>query len=448
MKKITTIDHLTLYVNERYYKVEINENATSAKSLGDLEDLERISSSFLEVDSISKVDGKFQITYELPEGYKSFSVAKNYQLVSKLQLIQRFLSFDPLADGSKTYLDLNNVFFKGFKDIKILYRSNGHLPYHSTTVLEQYKLFTLGFISSKFTYKKYLSNKDILLKKEDSNLLYKVNSTQSVSELKLLINEILIDEQASYHERVKYDLTQKSKKKKIAWIIRGALTILVVGSFLFGMQANKDSISATYEDEVNSLELNNEILLAASSGQVEEASKLMEKRGDAKEDIARLFLDTGMYDEAISYDEQMEEEVVERIYELNQKEKILTLSSESDFMILEKKIVEYNTDVLDNELPLIENKNTLKRLGLAYIENKDFDKLERLQEYLDDSELNVYVERYQVLDEINSLNQQIFNLTEDSEEDNEDLIISLNDQLVELQQKLISIEEKLGIDNQ
>lgn len=451
MKKITTIDTLTFYVNGLSYMVEINESDTTAKSIEDLEDLERIHPSYAELDSVGRSDGKYRLNYEIPEGYKPFTNAKKYPLVSKLQLIQRLLAFDPLADGSKTFLDFNNVFFKGFKDIKVLYRSNGHLPYHRATILEQYKLFALGLISERFTYKKYVLNKELLLKKEDNHLLYLINAAQTVSELKVLINDVLIEEQAKHHESIKKEIDRRQSKKRRTWLVRGAFTIVIVSSFFFGMQKIDSSFAEAYETELYELNRENEILLAASSGNVEKASKLMEERGDSKKDIARLFLDTGMYNEAIEYDQTIEEEVVERLYELNQKEKILALNSDSEFIAIEKEIVEYNRDTLDHQISLIDNKNTLKRLAMAYIENEDFSMLEIVQEVLEDPQISNYIERSHLLTEISNLNQQIYDLTENTEDDTEetaDKIKTLNEQLLQLQRELMIIEEELGIDKE
>lgn len=448
MKKITTIDNLTFYVSGLSYKVEVNESDTTARSIEDLEDLERIHPAYVELDSVSRSDQKYHLNYELPEGYQPFTHAKKYKVVSKLQLIQRLLAFDPLGDGTKTYLDLNNVFFKGFKEIKVLYRSNGHLPYHGITPLEQYKLFALGLISEKFTYKKYVVNKDLLLKKEDEHLLYRINAAQTVSELKTLISEVLVDEQAKYHETIKKEVDQKQSKKRKSWVLRGVLTISIVSAFFFGMQQVESALADAYEDDLYQLNLENEILLAASSGQVEQAAELMEGRGDDPKVIAQLFLDTGMYDEAIAYDETMEENVIDRLYELDQKEKILGLAADSEFMAIEKQIVEYNTDVLDNQISLIENKDTLKRLGLAYIEHEDYEKIERLQQFLDDQELNQYVERSYLMKDITEINRQIYELSENSDDQNSEEIEVLNETLRSKQRELLEIEDSLGIDVQ
>ncbi|WP_062323337.1 hypothetical protein [Halolactibacillus sp. JCM 19043] len=214
------------------------------------------------------------------------------------------------------------------------------------------------------------------------------------------------------------------------------------------MQQVESTLANAYKDDLYQLNLENEILLAASSGQVEQAAQLMEERGDEPKAIARLFLDTGMYDEAIAYDETMEEAVIDRLYELDQKEKILGLASDSEFMTVEKQIVEYNTDVLDNQISLIENKDTLKRLGLAYIEHEEYEKLEPLQQFLDDQELNQYVERSYLMKDITEINRQIYELSENNEEDKSEEIATLNETLRSKQRELLEIEESLGIDEQ
>lgn len=448
MKKITTIDQLTFYFNQSYYRVEIPERATSARSIDDLEEIEKISALFFEVDSISKSDEKYHIDYFIPEGYKPFVVAKKFELISKLQLLQRFLAYDPLADGTKSFLDLNNVFFKDFKNIKLLYRSNGHLPYHSILPLEQYKLFALGFLSRKFSYKKYLRSKDILLKKEDNEIFYKINNVQSISDLKFLINDLLTEEQSRYHDQIKQELDNKKKKKKVAWTLRGVIAVVIGLSFLIFNQSNQETIAKNFETEIKNLELDNEILISSHSGLTKKAAELMKDRGDEPEDIANLFLDTGMYDAAIETYPDIEGKVIDRLYELNQIEKILSLESDSEFITYEKQIVEYDIQILDRNLDFIENEKTLKRLALAHINNEEYGKLENVQMILNDPELEDYVTRSQLISEISRLNQQIYIIGENSDENYEEVLSDLNKNLVRSQQELIIIEAKLGIDNQ
>lgn len=154
MKKITMIDQLTVYARNGEYKIEIDEKFTKINSLEDIEELENPSKMYFDVLMIGKDGNKIFLAYEVPTEYKSFIKIKGYDKLFKLHLLQNLLEMNPLLESdNKTYLDLNNIFFKDVHNIKLLYRSNGKLPYdNKNSTLEQYKYLIFGLISEKVSY--------------------------------------------------------------------------------------------------------------------------------------------------------------------------------------------------------------------------------------------------------------------------------------------------------
>lgn len=465
MKKITMIDNLTVYVNKREYKIEIDEKFTSISSLDDLEDLEQSFPGFFDIESISKQNNKIYLVYNLPEEYEPLVKAKKYVSVIKLQLIKNLLDADPLynSDGM-TYLDLNNIFFKNFSEVKILYRSNGYIPYpKDLNNLDQYKLFVLGFYSNKYSYKKFLINKDNLLRKENNEFMFAVNATTSFVELKTLVEQELEKEKQRFYKKIQFRVTSEKKgiKRKMYLLISGVLLLGLL--FIGGIKQVEKNVAADYENKLAEAKVDNELVLAVSGGDTKKAEALMKKKGEDSAAIANMLLKAGKYDEAISYDNSIEKKVVERLYTLGQKEKILELKSNSTFLTYEKAIVDFNVDNLVNIIPLIQDKDTMKRLALSFIEHEEFeyakDVLERLKSSPDifslnkkeNKELNQYIKKANLEIKVRDLNEQISTLsTNDTFEESEEESIKrekekLESELTSVQKDLIKIDEKLGM---
>lgn len=469
MKKITMMDNLTLYVNKSEYKIEIDEKFTKVTSLDEIEDLEHSLPGFFDVESISRQNNKVYLVYDIPKGYEPFERAKKYVPVIKLQLIKNLLTNDPLLESDgMTYLDLNNIFFKNFNDIKVLYRSNGYLPYpNDLSILDQYKLFVLGFYSDKHSYKRYVVNKDTLLRKENNEFMFAVNAATSFADLKTLVDMELEKEQSSFYEKAQFLETSRKKgaKRKIYFGIVGILLIALL--LAGGMKQIEKNVAADFKTDLAEAKAENELILAVSSGETEKAVALMEDKGEDPEAIAQMLLKAGKYDEAIAYDKSIEKEVVSHLYKTGQKEKILELKSKSTFITFEKEIIDFNSDNLMAKAPLMEDKSTLKRLALAFIEHDNFlsakEVLERMKN--DNSgtyklkskeikELDQYIKKTELEIEVQNLNEQITSLKQvDSFEENEEETLKreaeikeLEDKLVEVQKKLIKLDEKLGMD--
>ncbi|MGG3662991.1 hypothetical protein [Bacillus gobiensis] len=469
MKKITMMNNLTLYVNKREYKIEIDEKFTRVSSLDEIEDLEESLPGFFDLESSSRQNNKVYLVYNLPEGYEPLEKAKKYVPVIKLQLIKNLLEIDPLLESDgMTYLDLNNIFFKNFNDLKVLYRSNGYLPYHQDlSVLDQYKLFVLGFFSNSYSYKRFVVNKDNLLRKENSEFMFAVNAATSFADLKTLVDRELEKEQSNFYEKAQFAATSKKKGFRRKIYLGSLVGLILILLFAGGMKQIEKKVAADFKEEIAASKVENELTLAVSSGDTDKAVTLMEKKGEDRSAIANMLVQAGRYNEAIKYDKEMEKKVVSRLYELGLEEKILELQSDSAFITYEKEIVNFDPENLVAKAPLIEDKDTLKRLGLAFIKHEDFedakDVLERIKsgnsnvsdlskEEVDD--LNQYIKKADLEIKEKLLNEQISSLKDvdpigEEEKDTlkrEEEIRKLEDKLSELQKELIKLDEKIGMD--
>ncbi|MEC0400814.1 hypothetical protein ACO0DA_12120 [Bacillus subtilis] len=464
MKNITMIGDLTAYINANEYKLEIDEKLSNVLSLEELEDLEYPSNNFFELESASKQENKIFLVYNIPKDFKPLQAAKKYDRVIKLQMIKNLLDNDPLGEcGGKSYLDLNNIFFKGFNEIKLMYRSNGNTPYSKESILDQYKLFIFGFYSDQFSYKRFAVNKDELLVKEDNEFMFSINHSVTFAELKSCVEKELEDEQIRTYNQIQ----KSTKKKKNSWMMKlmvGGASVLVLFLLMFVIvKQTESSVASEYEQEAKNAELQKELSMALSSGDTDKAINLMKRQNSSQHEIAKMLLDAGKYDEAISYDSSIEEEVIEKLYKLKDTKRILKLKSNSPFMAVEKDIVRFNVDDLSTQATLIENKNSLKRLGIAFLEHNEYDLARDLFDRMangDDSDMlnlsakdkkeaSYYSSIAKLKIEIDELNQSILAIKDKYKNDSEKLknnpeIEKLEDSLMDKQKSLVQYEEKTG----
>lgn len=468
MRKITMLDNLTLYINKQECKIEIDEKFTKFVSLDEIEDLELSMPGFLDIQSISRQNNKVYLVYDLPKGYQSFNHAKNFIPVVKLQLIKSLLDVDPLLESNgMTYLDLNNIYFENYNEVKIMYRANEYLPYHTGIgTLEQYKLFILGFFSNKYSYKRFIVNKDNLLRKENNDFMYRINSATSFGELKTIVDMELEKEQTRFYEKIQNEHTSQKRgfKTKILGSFVGLLLVVIL--FSGGMKKIEKNVRLDFEHDLEMAQIENDLVLALSSGDTEKAQELMSIKGDDPQNIAHMLVLAGKYDEAIKQDETIEREVVERLYELGQQEKISELKSNSTFISFEKDIVEYDVDNLSGNYTLIEDKDTLKRLVFAFITHDHFELAEEvlLTMKSEDSlldlnstelkEVNLYLKKVDLEIEVKNISEQLvllkqnesFGESDEQLEKRENEIKGLEEELVKHQKSLIKLDEEIGID--
>ncbi|WFP05448.1 hypothetical protein [Bacillus velezensis] len=462
MKRITMIGDLTAYINDNEYKLEIDSKLSDVTSLEQLEELEYHSNNFFELESASKQENKIFLVYNIPKDFKSLNAANKFDRVIKLQMIKNLLDNDPLGEcGGKSYLDPNNIFFRGFNEIKIMYRSNGVIPYSKKSALDQYKLFVLGFYSNQFSYKKFEVNKDELLLKEDSQFMYSINHAASFTELRTCVEKELENEQFRTYTEIQDSTKKKSNSRVKKLIISGVAVLGLLLLVFFVMKQTESNVAAEYEQKERDVQMQKGLSMALSSGDTDKAIAIMKKQGSNQHEIAKMLLDAGKYNEAISFDSSIEEEVVEKLYKLKDTKQILNLKSNSSFMTVEKDIVRFNVDDLSTQATLITNKNSLKRLGIAFMDHNEYqlakdvfsrlsndDESDELQlSNKDKKEASYYVEIANLKTKIDEINQNILSVQNKYKNDPEKLkndkeLENLNDTLMEKQKDLVQYEEK------
>lgn len=443
------MDRLTVYEknlpnNTNQFDIEINKKDTKLGDLSQLDELEIETSLFFGVDSCLEKNDKIIISYIVPNEYKRCDEAKDLPYLFRLELAYNLIKLNPLNDFyGKTFLDPNNVFFKTANEIKILYKSNGLLPYDLINPIDQYKNFLFGFLSDQNSYKKFLRHKEEVLKKENNNFFFMIHKTSEFSELMELIEKELMNEKTKFFIQAgKEDKNKRYKKIKLLSICCGTAIFVIVLAGL-GIQNNKIKIEDKYSSKIEALENEKEMMQCLSTGDTEKAITTLKARGESDEDISKVLFNMGKYNEAIKFSSDIEPQVVKQLYKLNQKEKVLSLSSNSSFILMEKSILTDDLNTLYTKIPLIENKESLERLGDRFLENNLIDSAKRIETIIANNNFSNKVRKKSLEIEIEKDLHEITALKLQKNPLNEEKIKDLNKKISDKQKEIITLEEKI-----
>lgn len=296
-------------------------------------------------------------------------------------------------------------------------------------------------------------DKEKSLKKENDDFLFSINAATTYVELKKIVDDELIKRQTEHYNSLQQTKVS-NKKSKNRKMLMGAFAIaMLITMFFAGINQRERAVTKHYEEVIRSLELDNQIIKAISSNDTESAIELMKENGNDELAIAEMLMNAGRFNEAIQiaeFDERIEEKVVARLHEINQRDTILTLESETEFMEIEKMIVEYDLNVLPVQVTFVTNENTLQRMAQTFIRNYNVEQAMRVQERmqfleLDYSMIGDYIRIAEIRQEIEQINSDIFELRQNDGDEAE--ISGLNTRNIELQQELMQLEEELGGDS-
>src|SRR5665254_7983 len=195
----------------------------------EIEEIKIKSPDFFILKEITHENTKCVLNYEIEEGYQSFFEAKGYSNVIRLSLLDRVLEIDPLSHyPEKVLLHPRNIYFKDFKTIKFLYRSNQFLPsVKNTSILDQYKLLIMSMLS-KYSYEQFSLKKIELLVKENNNFFNIIENAATMPVLKELIREKLFQDETNFFKNLEEDkLKNRVSKRQLRFIACGVIGTII-----------------------------------------------------------------------------------------------------------------------------------------------------------------------------------------------------------------------------
>ncbi|MED1469803.1 type VII secretion protein EssB/YukC [Bacillus salipaludis] len=412
--KIHSFEHGTMFIQEsKRCRFEIPENKVLAECKDDLKDLLIESPLFFTLNEIKKENDRLILDYKMEADFRPIITTKKYSSVLRLSLMNVLLEMDPLNTlKEKVWLHPRNIFFKDMKTLKFLYRSNQWLPFDDHLVkLEQYKILIISMFS-RFSYEKYKREKDNLLKREKDEFLFRIENAQSVEDLKELISQRLQWEETNHFLSLETEQHQMKKQKRVVAGLSIGICGLAVGLALFLQQSSVNKVKTAYAMELHKVKQESYLYKLLSAEKYDEALLLLKKNGGSKKEVANVYFKKGEYQEAIDTDKSFIKPVVEALYKSNKKEEIVGLKAESNYLEIEKKIINYNYSSLLSMQTFIKDKNQQIRLGNAFAEHGDLMDAKSLNERINSKELESKIRKIELEQQVATLEQQIKGINE------------------------------------
>lgn len=192
----------------------------------------------------------------------------------------------------------------------------------------------------------------------------------------------------SYHEWQEVETTQQKTKQRLWLSMAGVaiVAVLAVGLVHKSDERKYQSLANQNQAQVTRLKYNNQIQTALNNHQWSKAKKAMQKAGYSKNSQVQTFLKHKQYQQALNVDPSQLNKVVNTAYAKKDSGQVAdwqlptkATSKQKDQLKLEKAIVNYNTNTLNNQLSFTTNADVLLRMGQAFLAHNDTQDAQTVQ---------------------------------------------------------------------
>jgi len=367
------MEDATLYIKaNNQCKIELGNNIVLFENDFELEELKKESPYFFALKDVAHENKKCVLNYEIVEGYESFFKAKQYSEVIRLSILEKVLEIDPLNNFTeKILLHPRNIYFKNFKTIKFLYRSNQFLPsVKNLAEIDQYKLLILSMLS-KYSYEKFKIKKIELLEKENDNFLNVIENANTVSELHELIREKLFKDETNFFR----NLEENNKKNKITKIqsnlIVGGVIIVIVSIAIIINIVQIKNYRIVAAEQIKSANNSQEAYECLAKGEADIGIKKLKETNPSNIELAEAYFISNQYDNAINTNKDYAKKVVSKLYEDKEEKKILDLKTKDRYIEVEKEILSFDRNALLLDKEIVQDKEQLLRIANVFLKNND-----------------------------------------------------------------------------
>lgn len=441
-------------VDKKKVRIEIPKSDFKYTDVKELHEIATNDSpDFLKITSL-KEDEKNErvvIEYDVPENLKSVHQIKKEDLVVRLSIAKTILEQQPLENDLSVSINPATLFYRPMSTVKYTYRANSLMPReHNFTNYEKYKAMVLSLVSG-YSYDTCLKSKEKLSKTKSPIILSIMESNNK---------EDLLNELEDHLDYIQYRYLENGRAQKfrlkVAAIVFGVVVLVgVIASIgLTRSIANDEMAStvATYESQIENQEQEFKLQQLLVDGEYEEAASLMQEMESSTEEIATMYVDANRYQDALNLYPAVVTEVIDRLYENESSDSITELSVDGNeeaefFLEVEKAIVAYDLEVLQNHRSFVEDQEQAYRMGMAFINNGNVSDAEILLGRFSDHErlenavtlANKNSELTTAREELEDLENKLNDLDDDEEDEEE----NLNDQINSQQQEVESLENEV-----
>jgi len=371
--KITLMEEATLYLDKNNQaKIELGNNLVLFENDSELEALKIKSPDFFTLKEITHENTKCVLNYDIEEGYQSFFEAKGYSNVIRLSLLDRVLELDPLSNyPERVLLHPRNIYFKDFKTIKFLYRSNQFLPsVKNTSIIDQYKLLILSMLS-KYSYEQFSFKKIELLEKENDIFFNVIENAATMPVLKELIREKLFQDETNFFKNLEEDkLKNRVTKRQLRFIACGVTGMMMAIAISVSMiQIRNYRVVA--DQQIKNATTMGQAYEFLAKGETDKGIETLKQTNPSDQTLAEAYFIVKQYDNAINTDHNYANIVVSKLYKAKEESKVLGLKTENKYIQIEKHILSYDKNSLLVDKEFVQDKDQLIRIGYAFLKNND-----------------------------------------------------------------------------
>ena len=367
------MEDATLYIKtDNNCKIEFGNNIVLFENDFELEELKKESPYFFSLKEVTHENEKCVLNYEIEEGYESFFKAKGYSKVLILSILEKVLELDPLKNfEEKVLLHPRNIYFKDFKTIKFLYRSNQFLPsVKNLAEIEQYKLLILSMLS-KYSYEKFKIKKFELLEKGEDDFFNVIENANTVSELHELIRKKLFKDETNFFIK----LEENNKKNKInkikSRLMVGGVIIAIVAIAIIANIVQIKNYRIVAAQQIKSANNSKQAYECLAKGEIDTGIKKLKETNPSNNELAEAYFISNQYDNSINTNNDYAKKVVSKLYEDKEEEKILDLKTKNKYIEVEKEILSFDRNALLLDKEIVQDKEQLLRVATAFLENND-----------------------------------------------------------------------------
>ncbi|MDN6750953.1 MAG: hypothetical protein L0L95_11935, partial [Staphylococcus equorum] len=227
-------------------------------------------------------------------------------------------------------------------------------------------------------YERLVDNLKEASAQNQDELIQQIIQASNVQELKGIIESI--DDFVAYKEW--RSVKEKAKKNRIKSYIILACVILIAfvstGLVHKADQNKYNSFAKKKQAEIEKLEQQDAIRTAFNDQDWDKAINAMDKAGYTKPQQAKKLLNESQYQIALETNPKGINTIVKQAYNEDHEKNILDWSMPSNAneeqkeqLKLEKSIINFDTNELNNQLSFQEDEDVLDRMGQAYLENND-----------------------------------------------------------------------------
>ncbi len=396
--------------------LELDRSQFRYDKISELNELKKEVPNFLQLINIIEQDQKVSLTYALPDRVRPLKELPRENKAIRTAIAKEIVNQD-VTKKSQEHVALNpaNLWYYPMHHVWYAYRANELMPFddkHSN--LAKYKALIL-FCLTGTPYERLLNDPKEAMNKHQDELLQQVVTAKSANELKEIVNGI--DDFVGYQEWQQVDRKQKNSKKRFWYSVAGMVIVAVIAVGLVHKndEGKYQALAAQNRSQVTRLKYSSKIQIALSAKKWSQAKKIMKTAGYSSKSQVQVFLKHKQYQQALNVDPSQLNRIVNLAYSNKNSDKVAdwqlptnTTSKEKSQLKLEKAIVSYDSNTLNNQLSFTTNADELLRIGEAYLDHNDQQDAQTAQTRL--AGINSQKANYlKALISLNSANSEVSN---------------------------------------